>query len=312
MINSSIIKFLLVIVLIRLELLLSIDINDILKSNSTKSSDSCNVNIPIIDISSLKMATMYRDKNNEVVKQIRTACTETGFFYVSNHGVPANLIKYLEKLSRDFFGLSKDIKRNISMDKGGHAWRGYFSVGEEVTSGIPDQKEGIYFGTQGDPQDDRPLHGVNLYPNDSMKDAVEAYMEHMKQLGELIMKAIVLSLGLDYTFVDINFQDPTELFRIFSYPPHDPIYGDDSFAVGTHSDYGFITILWQDGSGGLQVKPKGCSFRKDFWIDAQPVENTFVINLGDALEHLTGGYLTSTPHRVIQRQGADNLRISMP
>jgi isopenicillin N synthase-like dioxygenase len=311
-INISIIKFLLVIFLIRLELLLSIDINDILKSNSTKSSDSCNVNIPIIDISSLKMAIMYRDKNNEIVKQIRTACTETGFFYISNHGVPANLIKYLEKLSRDFFGLSKDIKREISMDKGGHAWRGYFFVGEEVTSGIPDQKEGIYFGTQGDPNDDRPLHGVNLYPNDSMKEAVEAYMEHMKQLGELLMKAIVLSLGLDYSFVDINFQDPTELFRIFSYPPHDPIYGDDSFAVGTHSDYGFITILWQDDSGGLQVKPKGCSFRKDFWIDAQPVENTFVINLGDALEHLTGGYLTSTPHRVIQRQGADNLRISMP
>ena len=248
-INSSIIKFLLVIVLIRLELLLSIDINDILKSNSTKSLDSCNVNIPIIDISSLKMAIMYRDKNNEIVRQIRTACTETGFFYISNHGVPANLIKYLEKLSRDFFGLSKDVKREISMDKGGHAWRGYFSVGEEVTSGIPDQKEGIYFGTQGDPKDDRPLHGANLYPNDSMKEAVEAYMQYMKQLGELIMKAIVLSLGLDYSFVDINFQDPTELFRIFSYPPHDPIYGDDSLAVGTHSDYGFITILWQDNSG---------------------------------------------------------------
>jgi len=124
---SNIIKFLLILVLIRLELLLSIDINDILKTNSSKSSDSCNVNIPIIDISSLKMAIMYRDKNNEVVKQIRTACTETGFFYIKNHGVPANLIKYLEKLSRDFFALPKDIKREISMDKGGHAWRGIFS-----------------------------------------------------------------------------------------------------------------------------------------------------------------------------------------
>ena len=74
---------------------------------------------------------------------------------------------------------------------------------------------GIYFGTQGNPDDERPLNGVNLYPNESMKDVVETYMQYMNQLGEMLMKAIVLSLGLDYSFVDINFQEPTELFRVF-------------------------------------------------------------------------------------------------
>ena len=169
-----------------------------------------------------------------------------GFFYVINHGVPLSLQSELEEKSRLFFSrASIEEKNSISMKVGGKAWRGYFAVGDEYTSGIPDQKEGIYFGTQGDPNDERPLRGVNLYPNNDIKDAVETYMEYMKQLGELLMKAIVLSLGLDYSFVDFNFHDPTELFRIFSYPPHDDFFGDNSLAVGTHSDYGFLTVLWQ-------------------------------------------------------------------
>lgn len=303
---------LLLLLVIQLNVLIAIDINDIMNTtNVSKTIDHCNINIPVIDISTLKTAIMYSDKNKNVIKDIRAACTDIGFFYISNHGVPDYLINYLEKLSREFFALDKDVKKEISMDKGGHAWRGYFAVGEEVTSGIPDQKEGIYFGTEGDPEDMRPLHGVNLYPNDDIKEAVETYMQYMKQLGETLMKAIVLSLGLDYSFVDINFQEPTELFRIFGYPPHDSTYGENSHAVGTHSDYGYLTILYQDKSGGLQVKPKGCS-RKDHWINAPPIEGTFVINLGDSLEHFTGGYYTSTPHRVIQRLDTDNLRISMP
>ena len=52
-----------------------------------------------------------------------------------------------------------------------------------------------------------------------------------------------------------------------------------------HTDYGFLTILKQDDSGGLQVKSKDGQ-----WIDAPPVENTFVVNIGDMLEIWTRGY----------------------
>ena len=51
------------------------------------------------------------------------------------------------------------------MAKGGKAWRGYFAVGDEFTSGLVDQKKGIYFGREGDPLDPRPLHGANLWPS---------------------------------------------------------------------------------------------------------------------------------------------------
>ena len=55
------------------------------------------------------------------------------------------------------------------MDKGGSAWRGYFQVGEELTSGKVDLKEGIYLGTELEANHPKvlkktPLHGQNLYP----------------------------------------------------------------------------------------------------------------------------------------------------
>ena len=34
------------------------------------------------------------------------------------------------------------------MERGGRAWRGYFPVGGELTSGLPDQKEGLYLGAE--------------------------------------------------------------------------------------------------------------------------------------------------------------------
>jgi isopenicillin N synthase-like dioxygenase len=114
--------------------------------------------------------------------------------------------------------------------------------------------------------------------------------------------------GIDDPFFILNFFKKrfTQLFRIFSYPPHQDVYGEDSFAVGEHTDYGFITVLKQDNSGGLEVKTT------DGWIDVLPLEDDFVINLGDALERMTGGLLKATPHRVKQRRNVTKGRISMP
>lgn len=106
------------------------------------------------------------------------------------------------------------------------------------------------------------------------------------------MQAVAASLGIDPSFFGEAFSDPTLLFRIFNYPPHNSVYGDASHAVGEHTDYGYLTILSQDTCGGLQVRG-----RDGLWMDAPFIENTFVINIGDALEHSTGGLLRATPHR---------------
>lgn len=272
--------------------------------------------IPVVDIAELKgldRGRQFCQSAERIVNDIHKACTTSGFFYVKGHGVSEELQNQLVDYARTFFSLPLETKRSIDMKLGGKAWRGFFAVGEEVTSGIPDQKEGIYYGTEISEYDPRPLHGANLWLEGSlgegMKEAVLAYMGEMKALGQLLMKAISCKFSLPNDDFLNQFEQPTELFRIFNYPPHNNVFPANSFGVGEHTDYGYLTILKQDNSGGLQVKSPNNTLE---WIDAPPVDGTFVINLGDALEHATDGIYRATPHRVLQRTHASSDRMSMP
>ncbi|MGH8567456.1 MAG: isopenicillin N synthase family dioxygenase, partial [Gammaproteobacteria bacterium] len=198
-----------------------------------------------------------------VAAQIGQACRERGFFYVLGHGVDERLQQRLEHLSRQFFAQPLDRKIEIRMALGGRAWRGYFPVGGELTSGRPDLKEGLYFGAELD--DDHPLvragtpmHGRNLFPPQipRFRETVLGYIAAMTELGHWLMEGVALSLGLEASyFADRYTKDPLILFRIFHYPRDTrPAEQEPGWGVGEHTDYGVLTILKQDHAGGLQVK----------------------------------------------------------
>jgi isopenicillin N synthase-like dioxygenase len=264
--------------------------------------------VPIIDISALVAAT---PEKHAVAAQIGEACCECGFFYITGHGVDEALQQRLEDLSRKFFAEDLEKKLEIAMSKGGRAWRGYFPVGNELTSGKPDWKEGIYFGAELDENHplvkaDTPLHGRNLFPANlpQFRDTVLQYMDAMTRLGHQLMQGIALSLGLaESYFAERYTAEPLTLFRIFNYPPL-PEDSKENWSVGEHTDYGVLTILKQDNSGGLQVKSRSR------WIDAPPVAGSFVCNIGDMLDRMTAGLYRSTAHRV-QNQ-ARQARLSFP
>jgi len=247
--------------------------------------------IPIVDISALGAGT---EDSRAVAHEIGQACRDFGFFYVVGHGVDERIQQKLEEISRRFFAQDLQTKLEIAMARGGRAWRGYFPVGGELTSGYPDMKEGIYFGAE--LQSDHPLvkagtplHGSNLFPANmpGFRPIVLEYLAAMTQLGHSLMTAISLSLGLEESYFATHYTfDPLILLRIFNYPPH------AGSGVGEHTDYGLLTILRQDMSGGLQVKVKS------EWVDAPPVPNSFVCNIGDMLDRITGGHYLSAPHRV--------------
>ena len=225
----------------------------------------------------------------EAAGRIQAACRERGFFYVAGHGVPAGLLDQLASASAEFFALPLEDKLQIAMERGGRAWRGFFPVGAELTSGRPDLKEGLYFGAELPDDDPRvlagvPLHGPNLFPRQvpRLRPLVLAYLDALTALGQAVLTGLALSLDLDPGYFATGYTaDPTILFRIFHYPPSPPQAPD--WGVGEHTDYGLITLLAQDDSGGLQVAaPEG-------WIDAPPVPGTLVCNIGDMLDRLTGG-----------------------
>ncbi len=165
---------------------------------------------------------------------------------------------------------------------------------------------GLYLGTELPDEHPRvragvPLHGANLMPDDKVlpgfRRTVLEYIDQVTRLGHRALEAIAASLGLapDY-FASRYTADPLILFRIFLYPSR-PVPADVGalYGVGEHTDYGLLTLLRQDTVGGLQVKTASG------WIapsEAAPVPASFVCNIGDMLDRMTGGLYRSTPHRV--------------
>jgi isopenicillin N synthase-like dioxygenase len=353
-----------------------------------------------INSSTTDQALFQKHQNglNSITDELYDACTNVGFFYIK---IPfpelERTISEMEKYSHIFFNKDISLKRRIDMSTVGSAWRGFFSVGEEYTSGVPDIKEGIYFGTELPDSDPRvisklPMHGSNVFPrtgdviqnintdnglvningkhqsfqfeqvNDDLilEKLVLEYMSYARKIGMAIIDGISLALKLpryalrNLLFADATtvsdrtelsqlqndiFYDPLCLFRIFNYPAtksyqdqfstvgfitpdnvqiDEQIQNEDEkstqnakksrtiYSVGEHCDYGLVTVLYQDNSGGLEVR----DIKSSEFIQAPPIPKTLVINLGDSLEKMTNGLFVSTPHRVLNKRQGD--RISFP
>ena len=272
--------------------------------------------LPIIDAQALVSARSTPAARGAAARALDTAARTHGFFYAVNHGVDAARIERLVAHARAFFAQSEPAKMQIPMSAGGRAWRGYFALGGELTSNRPDWKEGLYLGSELGPEHPRVragtiLHGANLWPPglDGFRDTVLAYIDALTSLGHALMGGLALGLGLpERWFADSGgTADPLILLRLFNYPTRPvPAESPAQWGVGEHTDYGLLTMLWQDDVGGLQVRTDAG------WIDAPPLPDSFVCNIGDMLDRMTGGRYRSLPHRVaLNASGRDRLSIPL-
>src|SRR5690606_27613853 len=189
-------------------------------------------------------------------------------------------------------------------------FRGYTRVGGERTQGKVDWREQIDIGPERDAVDGGPafnrLIGPNLWPaaQPELREVVTEWHEHLSGVARKLLRAWALALGAEESYFESNFGDPSTLIKIVRYPGKanpEPQQG-----VGAHKDSGVLTLLWvEPGKGGLQVERDGA------WVDAPPVDDAFVVNIGAMLEYATGGYLKATNHRVISPKAPDE-RISVP
>lgn len=264
--------------------------------------------LPVVDIAPLVQDRGPAERD-AVARALAAACRESGFFYAVGHGVAPELLTRLFAGSRRFFALPEPAKLEIAMARGGRAWRGYFPVGGELTSGRPDLKEGLYFGEELGPEHPRvraglPLHGANLFPAQvpELRPAVLSAIAALTSVGHALIAGIGRALELPEGWFARHYTaEPTVLFRVFHYPPA----SEEGWGVGEHTDYGLLTLLVQDEVGGLEVRtPHG-------WISAPPLPGALVCNLGDMLDRLTGGYFKSTPHRVRNTSGRSRLSVPL-
>ncbi len=213
--------------------------------------------IPVIDVSELLAGTSGKHK---VAQEIGDACRTYGFFYISGHGVSETLQERVEALSDNFYAQSLEEKEKIHMSVEGKK-RGYYGILKERTATGPDFREVLTFGK--DLPDDHPYvqsghYKPNQYPAniEGFRDTIKEYFQEMETLGTRLIEAIAISLGLDKNYFYENYtKDPHNVLLLVNYPPPNRELKEDEFwGVGEHSDFGFLTILKQDMSGGLQVK----------------------------------------------------------
>ena len=267
--------------------------------------------LPIIDVSGLRSTELV---NRETVgRALRAACVDKGFLYVTGHGIPQNLRDAVFRESVSFFELPAGEKNKINLAHSA-CNRGYEPLQAQSldADAPPDLKEGFYSGRHSAADDPRVMagkfgHGPNQWPDmlPHFQQVMEAYHAKMVDLGRLMMRGIALSLGLAENHFAPFCQDEIATLRLLHYPPQPAHPDPGEMGCGAHTDFGTLTFLMQDACGGLQVRDE-----KAGWIHADPVPESYVVNLGDMMARWTNDTYHSTLHRVVNMSGRE--RYSVP
>ena len=259
--------------------------------------------LPVIDVSGLSSPDLTCRRH--VAALIRQACEDRGFFYITGHGVPDDLIADVLAGARALFELPDDAKQAVHKANS-PANRGYEPLGGQTLEpgAPPDLKEGFYIGADAAPG--RFNTGANQWPAELpwLEPVMLAYHRALTALAERLMSGIALSLDMpEDAFAGFG-HDPIAILRLLHYPVQPPLALGKG--AGAHTDFGALTILLQDRVGGLEVYDQAAQD----WTPAPPVAGTYVVNLGDMIARWTNDRYRSTPHRVVNRSG--RRRYSVP
>ena len=266
--------------------------------------------IPVIDISPL-----YGDDlagARAVAADIRRASVEAGFFYIRGHHMPPDLMRATLMASKFFFSRPDAEKRAIQVN-GAH--RGYVpfaqtTLGRQYKADLKESFNFAFPFAADDPDvvAGKPLIGVNQWPQgeEVWRSVLEDYYRTLFEVGQRVLEGFALALDAPRTYFRDLYKRPLVRTRLLHYPPQPEGSGEDQFGAAPHTDWGCMTLLWQDQVGGLQV-----GNRAGQWIDAPYIEGTFVVNIGDMLERWSNDLFVSTPHRVVNASGRERYSIPM-
>ncbi|KIM46332.1 hypothetical protein M413DRAFT_441416 [Hebeloma cylindrosporum] len=269
-------------------------------------SNPSSFSIPVVNFARFRTASSLQEKKETAV-EIVSAFKECGFVYLSNHGISPSEVLNTFHRSADFFKLPYDTKRKFAWEDP-RSNRGYVEVGRErVTQSAdpeeikalrekaPDCKETMEIGRDWD------TTWKNQWPSETQvpgfKQNMLDFYETCHALHVHVMQSIAIGLDLGEHFFDQKINEKYHNLRLLSYPPikTNLLENEGQARAGAHSDYGTLTLLFQDAVGGLEVQnPHSGEF-----VPAIPIPDTIVVNVGDLLARWSNDVLRSTLHRVV-------------
>lgn len=257
----------------------------------------------VTEIPEISLAAWRQGSSEQFARDFVTVCHEIGFLTLVDHGVSEEFIERYFAGLEAFFALPDEVKAHIDKRNSPH-FRGWERIGAELTDNKVDYREQLDVLSENPayPPGSLPaylrLDGPNQWLGEDVipgfKALVMEFFTTMQTLGNELMGIIAIGLGLPHdTFLRSFGEKPLGFTKMISYPPTP----EGMAGVNVHNDAGFLTILLQNGVGGLQALSPN-----EEWIDVPPKRGSFVINLGEMLQTMTGNYLVATKHRVISRE----------
>lgn len=245
------------------------------------------VPIPIVDFAGFRQGSEAQQQ--AIAQQVRQACQDVGFFYLQQSGMPPELIERLFEQSRAFFALPLQVKNQIPWPSP-ECNCGYIGMQTQHLdpSGAGDLMEAYNIGLL------QPGAEEKWLPDQT--ELNQTLLEFYRVGGEVcgqIMQAFALAFGLPSNYFEPQHDRHYSTVRLLHYPPVSEAVEPGSIRAGAHSDYGTITLLFQDSVGGLEILHNGA------WIAAPYAPGTVVVNTGDLMERWTNNLFRSTKHRVV-------------
>ncbi|CAO3683396.1 unnamed protein product [Umbelopsis vinacea] len=245
--------------------------------------------IPVIDFG------LFDSDPAAVAAEVRAACESIGFLYLTNFGIPQAEIDQAFSLSADFFNQSLEQKRSAEITTNN---LGYVGLRREIldpgTQKTGDHKECFNIAKLAN---SKP---VQVLPTPLVES--EDFLAKFSVVPSYVSLAFATAMeiedehgGVHYFEDRHKYNEPCgSVLRFLKYPKGGNPDNTETVRAGSHSDYGSITLLFQNEIPGLEVQAS-----RTHWISAPCIPGAVLVNIGDQMEYWTGGRFKSTKHRVV-------------
>ena len=250
-------------------------------------------------------------EREKFITQFFEGLKDYGFIVLKDHPISSELLNRAYSLVKKFYDLPVATKSQYALkDKGFQ--RGYTPFGQENAKNSPvkDLKEFWHVG-----RELTPGHRFeNTYPQNIWPSEVPEFRETMSKIyseldrvGQIMLEALTGPLKVEKDFFLKMSNEGNSILRLLHYPPIPEGVDPRCIRAAAHEDINLITILVSGTTSGLQLLD-----REGQWLDIESDPNSLIVDAGDMLARITNNVIPSTTHRVVNPEGPNTARYSMP
>lgn len=276
------------------------------------------MDLPIVDYPALQSRDAQKCRTPLSLKErsrLYSALKDTGFVYLKHPRVNQATIDTLFGHTKKFFAkpLQEKIKIKGELEKGRGPSQGYSNpaqLAKDPTTS--DLKE--FFGMYYDADTEKPNQWLEDEDSKAMRNDLVAFFDSCHLVILELLSALAEEVGLDPQTLFPYVAEKNHFIACLHYPGT----STDAFKMRTraaaHTDYGCLTLLFNDAKEGLQVLTRDGSYEYVPRIDdcavlngksrtlvslhQQATSNEKVV--GDLTSRFFNGVLPSTMHRVVE------------